>query len=220
MAFWVTAAVVLGGTVPLVTAFVEYFKGPPAPPSFDAQACALPPEWLTRIKRGYYEPRSGQISIVPRYPMYMASGAGGWSHSGPWPYLQRIPMVFYGPGIVPGYAHVGVSVTMADVAATLASLMHTDERVRGNAMPGLRRHAQRPIPKLVLTIVWDGGGSNVLDHWKDAWPNLERFMAKGASYDGWVGSSPSVTPAVHTTLGTGHFPSRAGVTDVPVLDEK
>jgi hypothetical protein len=34
-----------------------------------------------------------------------------------------------------------------------------------------------------------------------------------------VGSSPSVTPAVHTTLGTGVFPDTHGITGVPVRDE-
>ena len=57
-------------------------------------------EWLERTQQGYFEPRSGQISLLPETPAYMASGGGGWSHSGPWPYLQRIPLVFYGPGYI------------------------------------------------------------------------------------------------------------------------
>jgi predicted AlkP superfamily pyrophosphatase or phosphodiesterase len=35
-----------------------------------------------------------------------------------------------------------------------------------------------------------------------------------------TGSSPSVTPAIHTTLGTGYYPSTHGVTGVPVRDEE
>jgi predicted AlkP superfamily pyrophosphatase or phosphodiesterase len=45
-------------------------------------------------------------------------------------------------------------------------------------------------------------------------------MAGGVTYEATVGSSPSVTPAVHSTLGTGAYPWRAGVTGVPVRDEE
>jgi predicted AlkP superfamily pyrophosphatase or phosphodiesterase len=205
--------------VPLISAFVEYFRGPPTPPSFRAQACALPRDWLTRIKRGYYEPRSGHISIVPRHPMYMASGAGGWSHSGPWPYLQDVPLVFYGPGVVPAVAEVSEAATMADVAPTIAALAGADLRTEDGAVLNEVVERNRSA-RLIVTIVWDGGGWNVLRHWESAWPNLARFMAGGVSFTRATdGSSPSVTPAVHTTLGTGYFPWKSGVTDVPVLDD-
>ena len=212
---------VAASLIPIATALVDFLRGDPPVPSFRSQACSLPGEWLTRIQRGYYGPRSGHISIVPRTPMYMASGAGGWSHSGPWDYLQRIPIVFYGPGIVPPLADVDKPVTMADVAPTIASLVNgMVEDPQGKSLPRLERNHDRPIPRLVVTIVWDGGGWNVLDHWDDSWPNLKSMMAGGISYTNAIdGSSPSVTPAVHTTLGTGDFPDRAGVTDVPVLGE-
>jgi arylsulfatase A-like enzyme len=210
--------VVGAGLVPLATATVDYVRGDPPAPSFRSQACTLPAEWLTRIERGYYGPRSGQISIVPRTPMYMASGAGGWSHSGPWDYLQRIPLVFYGPGAIPARPSVERPVTMADVAPTIASLVGgSTNGVQGRALPEVDHRGR---VRLVLSIVWDGGGWNVLDHWSDSWPNLESMMAGGVSFvNATDGSSPSVTPAVHTTLGTGDYPERAGVTDVPVMDE-
>jgi predicted AlkP superfamily pyrophosphatase or phosphodiesterase len=45
-------------------------------------------------------------------------------------------------------------------------------------------------------------------------------MADGVSYtNAYSGSSPSVTPAIHTTLGTGMFPRTHGITGVPVRDE-
>src|ERR687894_571564 len=62
-------------------------------PSFRAQACSLPAPWLARSERGHFAGHSGDISILPRTPAYMASGAGGWSHSGPWGYLQDVPLV-------------------------------------------------------------------------------------------------------------------------------
>jgi predicted AlkP superfamily pyrophosphatase or phosphodiesterase len=45
-------------------------------------------------------------------------------------------------------------------------------------------------------------------------------MAEGVSYpNAVVGSSPSVTPSVHTTLGTGVFPATHGITGIPIRDE-
>ncbi|MDQ3876754.1 MAG: alkaline phosphatase family protein [Actinomycetota bacterium] len=195
-------------------------------PSFQAQACSLPRAWLERIQRGYYAPRSGQISFLPRTPAYMATGAGGWSHSGPWEYLQHIPIVFYGPGIIPSTGNVSRPVTMADIAPTLAALLHgqlqTDD---GHVMPEAAKVTGKSLraktPRLILTVVWDGGGWDVLNHWgRSAWPNLANVMKKGVTFTSATdGSSPSVTPAIHTTLGTGVFPWKHGITDVPVLDE-
>ncbi|HEX2296887.1 MAG TPA: alkaline phosphatase family protein [Actinomycetota bacterium] len=191
-------------------------------PSFREQACALPDAWLERTRRGYYEPRSGQIALLPRTPAYMASGGDGWSHSGPWPYLQDVPLVFFGPGIVPAHGDVTGRATTADVAPTLAALTGASFEAPDGSV--LREVVDRPdaaAPRLVLTIVWDGGGWNTLRMYDGDWPNLARLMARGVSYsDATVGSSPSVTPAVHSTLGTGAYPWLAGVTGVPVRDEE
>ncbi|MDQ3958061.1 MAG: alkaline phosphatase family protein [Actinomycetota bacterium] len=155
----------------------------------------------------------------------MATGAGGWSHSGPWPYLQHVPLVFYGPGIVPRTGEIGRPVTLADVAPTLMTLMRGFYRSEGvslheGAKISGRLLGRRP-PKLIVTVVWDGGGWNTLEQWPDDWPNLARFMEEGVSFtNATVGSSPSVTPAVHTTLGTGEFPHTHGITGVPMRDEE
>ncbi|HEX2241433.1 MAG TPA: alkaline phosphatase family protein, partial [Actinomycetota bacterium] len=58
------------------------------------------------------------------------------------------------------------------------------------------------------------------EQWPDAWPNLARFAREGVSFtNATVGSSPSVTPPVHATLGTGRFPYAHGVTDILVRDD-
>lgn len=194
-------------------------------PSFEAQACALPRSWLVRTQRGYFEPRSGQISILPRTPAYMASGGGGWSHSGPWPYLADVPLVFYGPGLIEPVGDVATPATTADIAPTLMTMLHGFYRTEGSTLEEAAKLSgsslQRELPRLVVVVVLDGGGWNVLEQWPDDWPNLARFMEEGVSYtNASVGSSPSVTPAVHTTLGTGEFPHTHGITGVPMRDEK
>ncbi|MGH2819273.1 MAG: alkaline phosphatase family protein [Actinomycetota bacterium] len=195
-------------------------------PSFRAQACGIPERWLTLTERGYFQSRSGQISLMPRYPAYMATGGGGWSHSGPWPYLQDVPLVFYGPGAVEARGAVDTPATLADVAPTLATLVRgafsTEDGSTLEEVASLRARLLRAeAPKLIVTVVWDGGGWNVLRRYPDEWPNLRRLMQEGASFtEAIVGSSPSVTPSVHTTLGSGTFPRTHGITGVPVRDEE
>ena len=195
-------------------------------PSFSEQVCSLPDAWLTRTVRGYNPRRSGQIAVLPDKPAYLASGAGGWSHSGPWPYLQRVPLVFYGPGLLPAARTVDRPVTSADVAPTLARLMGGPGRtgvgrVLPEAVPGNEALLRAGPPKLIVVVVLDGGGWNTLEQWPDDWPVLKRLIRNGISYrNATVGSSPSVTPAVHTTLGTGVFPNRHGITGIPVRDER
>jgi arylsulfatase A-like enzyme len=187
-------------------------------PSFRAQACGVPKTFLERTKAGYFEGRSGQIQLIPKFPAYFSSGAGGWSHSGPWPYLQDVPLVFYGPGLI-SPAEVDRPVTLADVAPTLAELMGARFDATAQPLPEVV-DSETNEPKLIVTVVWDGGGWNTLDRWPDAWPVLASLMRSGVSFtNATVGSNPSVTPSVHTTLGTGVFPNEHGITDIPVFDE-
>lgn len=218
--FLVVAIVALTGAA---VAGSTLFRSEERVPSATRQACALPPSWLTRVQRGYDPQRSGQVSVLPVTPAYLASGAGGWSHSGPWPYLQRIPIVFYAPGVLPARGAIDRPVTTADIAPTLARIMGVSIRSDGKPM----REVAPPEtvtghrPRLILTIVYDGGGWNVLDQWPGDWPVLKTMMEEGTLYtNATVGSSPSVTPAIHTTLGTGVYPDKHGITGIPVRDEE
>lgn len=195
-------------------------------PSFRSQACALPSEWLLRTKRGYLAERSGQISLLPRYPAYVGTTEGGWSHSGPWGYLQRIPIVFHAPDIIEPRGEIDRPVTLADIAPTVMAMfnaiLRTEDGHRMDEVAGFDPSSlKREPPRLVLVVVWDGGGWNVLEHWPESWPNLSRLMANGTTFtDATVGSSPSVTPSVHTTLGSGVFPWLHGITGIPIRDEE
>ncbi|MFN2388447.1 MAG: alkaline phosphatase family protein [Actinomycetota bacterium] len=218
-------AVAAAGGVIAAAAVVYQGRADPVP-SFRAQACALPERWLDRIQKGYFARHSGDISILPRTPAYFASSAnGGWGHSGPWDYLQRVPLVFYGPGVVGGPAQADRAATLADVAPTLAALLKGSLRTEdGEVLEEVARidaaRLGRPPPRVIVVVVWDGGGWNTLDQWPDAWPNLKRIMDEGVSYtEATVGSSPSVTPSVHTTLGTGVLPYVHGITGIPLRSE-
>ena len=70
-------------------------------------------------------------------------------------------------------------------------------------------------PRLVVTVVWDGGGRDVLETWPRAWPDLRRLIDGGTWFErAIVGSSPIVAPASHATLGTGVFPRTHGEVDI------
>jgi hypothetical protein len=61
-------------------------------------------------------------------------------------------------------------------------------------------------------MVWDAGGRSVLDTWPKDWPVLKSLIPKGVWYEhASVGSSPSITPATHATIGTGAYPWHHGI---------
>jgi hypothetical protein len=186
-------------------------------------SCALEKDLLRRVRAGIHPERSPDITVVPREPNYFG-GFSVYTHSGPWDYVQRVPLAFYGPGFIKSSGEVKLDrlVTLADVAPTLAELVGTElpGKLPGRAITeALVDEGRRAQPKVIVQLVWDGGGTNVLEQWPNAWPNLKRIMAEGTSIqDVEVGSSPSVTPAVHATIGTGAFPKQHEIVDIPVRD--
>lgn len=182
------------------------------------RACTLTPELVKRVRRDVFPGRSPELIAVPEEPNYFG-GFIGTSHSGPWDYVQEVPLVFYGPGHIrsQGRIAVGHEPTVTDLAPTLAELLGTDwpgdrpGRIVSDALqPGTAP------PKLVVVVVWDGGGLNTLRAFPQAWPNLRRIMRSGTWVAATVGSSPSVTPAIHANIGTGAFPSQHGVVDIDI----
>jgi hypothetical protein len=185
----------------------------PEPGAVDPRAalratCALPSRVIRLTWAGYDPARSGQIQLVPEPFNYF----GPHSHSGPWPYLQHVPLLFYGPGHVPARGPVRGPVTSADIGPTLARHVGFDlEAPDGSVLPRAVLPGASP-PRLVVTVVWDGGGRNVLEEHPDAWPTLRSLIQQGVWFeDATVGTSPSVTPAVHATLATGALPRRHGL---------
>lgn len=190
---------------------------PTDPAGWLKASCKSPRRHVELIKRGYYPGRSPDVTMTPKEPSLFATSSGT-THSGPWDYVQEIPIILYGPGFIrpQGTLTLRRETTIADVAPTVAELVGTpfpDDRpgraITEALMPG------RDTPKLVVVIVWDGGGWNVLNRWPDAWPFLGSLVEGGTSVtDATVGSSPSVTPAIHSNLGTGAFPEQHGVVDI------
>ena len=178
-------------------------------------ACDLAKRELVRVWRGSEEPGSGEIQIVAAEPDYVG---GGLSHAGPWDYVQEVPLLFYGPGHVPALGRVDDPATLADIAPTNGAMLGFDfEAPDGGVLtPALLPEAERVAPpKLLVTLVWDGAGRNVLERWPDDWPFLASLIDRGVWFDdAEIGSSPSNTPPIHATIGTGAFPRRHGVLDL------
>ncbi len=174
---------------------------------------------MKRVKRGYVDVASPDINLIPREPNYVGTATRP-VHSGPWDYLARVPLVIYGPGYVEAGKYSGVT-TMADVAPTTAALIGfdgfeaPDGTVLEQALAG-----SGSVPRLVVTLVWDGGGLNVLSRHERSHPFLDKLMKRSAVFSGMeIGSSPSVTPPIHTTLSTGAFPRRHGIPGLRIRTE-
>ena len=88
--------------------------------------------------------------------------------------------------------------------------MHTQFDAEGHALPGL--DYEGAAPKLIFTIVIDGGGWNVLDNYPEAWPNLLRLKNEGRLFDNTLnGSFPAQTGSIHANIGTGDYPRTHGI---------
>jgi hypothetical protein len=176
-------------------------------------ACALPDRLLRRTAHGYRADRSGDIQVLTQEPDYL--GHGGFPHSGPWDYVADVPLLWLGPGYVPARGAVERPVTLADVAPTQAELLGFDfEAPDGTPLrEALVPRAERPDPpRLIVVVVWDGAGRDVLAAHPDAWPNLRSLIGQGTYYDhAEVGSSPPSTAQIHATIGTGAFSREHGI---------
>ena len=176
--------------------------------------CKLGPNVVERIQNGLRLDRSPEIVTVPQAPNYLGSFAVT-SHSGPWDYLQKVPLVAYGPKHVPARGPVTKEATLADVYPTVEDWTKTEMKDRvGSSLVDAVKAARKP-PKMLVFLMWDGVGRNVLERWPNNWPNLKRLEEEGTSYiNATVGSSPSITPSTHATFGTGAFPNRHGITGI------
>jgi len=190
-------------------------------PILDAMATDIGADALELVRRTYRPGRSGDLQLVlapwsssnyPQESVSLLPHDPRSSHALPWMYLERVPIAVHAPGIVEP-SDSTARVTLADLAPTTSRLMGFDgfEAPDGVPLPGIRRPPTPP--KVIVTFVIDGGGWNVLTHWKDAWPNLRRLLRESAVYRNAItGSFPAVTACAHATIGTGAFPRTHGIT--------
>ena len=175
-------------------------------------ACSLPHEWLVRTWRGWRADRSAEIQILPREPNFVGSGL---PHVGPWDWAVDVPLFWYGPGHIAAAGEVDRPVTVAGIAPTHAELLDFDFRAPDGApMTEALATASAAVnpPKLIVTVIWDAAGRNVLDRWPNDWPYLRSLIPKGTWYEhASVGSSPTSTAQIHATIGTGAFPRNSGI---------
>jgi predicted AlkP superfamily pyrophosphatase or phosphodiesterase len=222
------ALLVAGGVTLGATA--KRLARPKARPIQQAMATGLGAEYMELVRRAYHPERSGDLQLLlapfnssnyPQESLSLVPQDPRTSHASVWMYLERIPLVVYGPGVVEGPTDSTDRVTLADIAPTTAELIGFDaypnaERA-GRPLPGLTTTGVRP--KVVVTFVIDGGGWNVLDHWAGRWPQLERLMRQGTNYRNAIhGSFPAVTACAHATIGTGTYPNQHGITGHNIRD--
>ncbi|MCJ7831919.1 MAG: alkaline phosphatase family protein [Actinobacteria bacterium] len=172
------------------------------------QICqVMPADELQRTYDGLRADRSGDVQFFAKDPDFVGSGL---PHVGPWDYVQKVPMIWYGPGYINKGKVVNRNVTVADIAPTQADLFKTDFPTAtgvpmGEALvPGEQR---KDPPKLVMTVVWDSAGENVLEEWPNDWSYLKKLAKEGTSYsNAYIGLSPTSTAQGHATMGTGAMP--------------
>lgn len=204
-----TASLLVGSVLSPTSAIAA-----PSEDALEKAACSLTPAELLATYRGHRDDRGGDLMAIPREPNIVG---GGLPHAGPWPYLQEVPLLFWGPGTIKARGSVSTPVTSADIAPTEGAILDFEFTTPNGQVleqvlepPGKRKSP----PKLLVTLVWDSAGRDVLDEWPKEWPYLQSLIKQGTWFENaTIGSSPSDTPPIHATIGTGWFPQGHGEID-------
>ena len=204
---------------------------PDGAPTEDQMAGEIGAPVMQHIYNGHVQGRSGDIYLVPKPYSFML---GQWdlttlgtntpdlstTHSNPWDYLTRVPMVFYGPNYVASGRTVETPVDITALAPTYAKLMGLkDWHADGKPLPdlglvdlGVPVKDSPRRPKVIFTLIIDGGGWNALQMHPDSLPHLAALRKQGVTYvNATIGSAPSITGALHSTFGTGDYPREHGI---------
>lgn len=197
---------------------------PDGAPTEDQMAREIGAPVMENIFRGHVKGRSGEIMLVPKPHNYII---GDWdlttlgtgephlviSHPNPWDYLARVPIILYGPGYVGGEgATDDRAVDIADLAPTYAQLLGMESEVDYDGEPLIGAPQTEKKPKVIFTVVIDGGGWNVLQYHPESVPNIDALREGGLTFtNATIGSAPSITGALHATMGTGVYPRVHGI---------
>jgi hypothetical protein len=197
---------------------------PQGAPTLDEMATEIGAPIMGLLQRGHVPGRSGEVLLVPKPHNFII---GEWdlttlgtstpdvrtSHPNPWDYIVRIPLVLYGPPFVESGRAVTKGVDIADLAPSYAALMGM-QALDSDGEPLTEAIADAPdrIPRVIFTIVLDGGGWNALQEHPSAWPTIQELRQGGTDYvNATIGSAPSITGALHATFGTGFYPNTHGI---------
>lgn len=201
-------------------------------PSLDQMADDIGAPIMTLLHRGHVPGRSGEIMLVPRPHRFIV---GEWdltrlgtndpdlytSHPNPWNYLTRVPIILYGPRWIARGREVPTEVDIADVAPTYAKLLGMRGlRFDGEPLSDALLDADRERPRAIFTVVIDGGGWNALQEHPQSHPTIDWLRRHGTTYvNATIGSTPSITGALHANFGTGLYPIHHRIPGNQLRDE-
>ena len=141
------------------------------------------------------------------------------THASSWDYDTDIKFVLYGPGFVKEGLRLGKT-TLQNIAPTYARMIGTPPP--GGSMGRVMTEALVPTskrPKVILTIVMDGGGRTLYEAWPDAWPVIKGLAARGVEYtDAKVTQLETATAVSHAAIGTGGYPFTTRIVGNEIYD--
>lgn len=191
-------------------------------PTENEMAKSVGTQVMQHLYLGHVPGRSGEVLMVPKphhfliskWDMTQLDGPTpplGSTHPNPWSYLTRVPIIAHGPGVAQGVT-VEEPVDIAAIAPTYADILGmTDFQAEANPLTEVVGDRAKP-PKLIFTVVIDGGGWNTLQQHPDSWPTIRSLIDGGVTYvNATIGSAPSITGALHATFGTGVYPKTHGL---------
>jgi predicted AlkP superfamily pyrophosphatase or phosphodiesterase len=197
---------------------------PQGAPTLDEMARSIGSPIMEHLYRGHVPGRSGEVMLVPKPHNFII---GEWdlttlgtdtptvtsSHPNPWDYIVRVPLVLNGPPFVESGRTETKTVDIADLAPTYAALMGM-EALDSDGEPLVEAIGDAPdrIPRVIFTVVLDGGGWNALQEHPSAWPTIQSLRESGTDYvNATIGSAPAITGALHATFGAGVYPNTHGI---------
>src|SRR5262245_28466503 len=141
------------------------------------------------------------------------------THASSWDYDTNIKFVLYGPGFVKQGVRLEKT-TLQNVAPTYAHLIGTN--APKGSMGRVMTEALIPTskkPKVILTVVMDGGGRSLDDAWPNAWPIIKSLAARGVEYtDAKVTQLETATAVSHVAIGTGGYPITTRIVGNEIYD--
>jgi hypothetical protein len=217
----VVVALVVIATALIALNRANHTYDPDSAPTLDAMGDRVGTDVMRLIYDGNVPDRTGEILLIGKPNFYIgpdldltqlgtATPVTFTSHPNPWSYLSRVPLVIRGAGRSPAGHTSYAPVDLTALAPTYARFMRTPLEAEGHPLPGL--DYSQPAPKLIFTIVIDGGGWNVLQKFPEAWPNIRQLMDEGQLYvNALNGSFPAQTGSIHANIGTGDYPRTHGI---------